>query len=63
MFVVLAGTASVRLDGRPGTAATGDAIVVPAGVPFGLANESDQVLRTAVQHAGRPGRPGSPTAR
>ncbi len=45
VFVVLAGTASVRLDGRPGTAATGDAIVVPAGVPFGLANESDQVLR------------------
>lgn len=45
VFVVLAGTASIRLDGQPATAATGDAIVVPADVPFELANESDEALR------------------
>ncbi len=45
VFVVLAGTARVRLDGELGTAATGDAIVVPPGVPFELANESDEMLR------------------
>ena len=45
VFIVLAGTASIQLDGHPGTAAAGDAIVVPPDVPFELANESDEVLR------------------
>lgn len=45
VFVVLAGTASVRLGGQGSTAAIGDAIVVPAEVPFELANESDGMLR------------------
>ena len=45
VFVVLAGTASVRMDGVSGTAATGDAIVVPAGVAFELGNDSDHPLR------------------
>lgn len=45
VFVVLAGTASIRLEGVPGTASTGDAIVVPAGVPFELSNEADEMLR------------------
>ena len=45
VFVVLAGTATVELDGIAGTAQAGDAIVVPAGVPFALTNGGDANLR------------------
>lgn len=45
VFVVLAGAASVELDGTPGTAHVGDAIVVPADVPFVLSNDGGEVLR------------------
>jgi mannose-6-phosphate isomerase-like protein (cupin superfamily) len=45
VFVVLAGTASVRLDGVAASAAPGDAIVVPAAVAFELANEGETPLR------------------
>ncbi len=45
VFVVLEGTASVRLAGDDDTARAGDAIVVPAGIPFELSNASDGRLR------------------
>jgi mannose-6-phosphate isomerase-like protein (cupin superfamily) len=45
VFVVLAGRAEVRLDGEVSVADTGDAIVVPAGVPFALAPAGDETLR------------------
>lgn len=45
VFVVLEGEASVRLDGEQATAHPGDAIVVPAGIPFEVANDDDSVLR------------------
>ncbi len=45
VFVVLAGTARVELDGAPDTARTGDSIVVPPGVPFSLSNEGSGPLR------------------
>jgi mannose-6-phosphate isomerase-like protein (cupin superfamily) len=45
VFVVLAGTAAVRLGDEHSRATTGDAIVVPAGVPFELTNEGDGPLR------------------
>lgn len=45
VFVVLAGEAAIRLDGHPSTASAGDAIVVPADVPFSITNESSSVLR------------------
>jgi mannose-6-phosphate isomerase-like protein (cupin superfamily) len=45
VFVVLAGTASVRLDGVAASASPGDAIVVPAAVAFELANEGETPLR------------------
>ena len=45
VFVVLAGTATVELDGVPGTAHAGDAIVVPPGVPFSLSNGGREALR------------------
>ncbi len=45
VFVVLAGTASVRLDGVAASAGPGDAIVVPAAVAFELANEGGTPLR------------------
>ncbi len=45
VFVVLGGTATVSVDGTPGSAAVGDAIVVPAGVPFELSNAGDENLR------------------
>lgn len=45
VFVVLAGRAAVRIDGRPAHAGVGDAIVVPAGVPFELAADGDEPLR------------------
>ena len=41
---MLEGEASVRLDGEQATAHPGDAIVVPAGIPFEVAND-DSVLR------------------
>lgn len=40
VFVVLDGTAAVRIDGEESSAVAGDAIVVPAGVAFEVANES-----------------------
>jgi mannose-6-phosphate isomerase-like protein (cupin superfamily) len=45
VFVVLDGTAEVHLDGEVSTAAPGDAIVVPPGVPFALAASGDRPLR------------------
>jgi quercetin dioxygenase-like cupin family protein len=45
VFVVLDGTASVRIDGERSVADTGDAIVVPGGVDFALENGGDDVLR------------------
>jgi quercetin dioxygenase-like cupin family protein len=45
VFVVLAGRAEVRLDGVVSSAGTGDAIVVPAGVPFALAADGAEPLR------------------
>jgi mannose-6-phosphate isomerase-like protein (cupin superfamily) len=44
VFVVLHGTASVRLAGREDVATSGDAILVPAGVVFELANAGDELL-------------------
>jgi mannose-6-phosphate isomerase-like protein (cupin superfamily) len=45
VFVVLAGTARVEIDGVTSTAGPGDAIVVPADVSFALANGGDSPLR------------------
>lgn len=45
LFVVLVGTAQVRLGDRVDTALVGDAIVVPAGVDFALGNAGTDTLR------------------
>ena len=45
VFVVLDGVADVTLDGVRGTAAAGDAIVVPAEVDFAIANGGATALR------------------
>ena len=45
VFVVLEGTASVRIAGRDGRAEAGDAIVVPAGAEFELANAGAAPVR------------------
>ena len=45
VFVVLDGEATVEIDGVGDVARPGDAIVVPAGVEFALANDGDQPLR------------------
>jgi mannose-6-phosphate isomerase-like protein (cupin superfamily) len=45
VFVVLSGTASVRIDGVEQTAASGDAIIVPPGVSFELRNGGLPPLR------------------
>jgi quercetin dioxygenase-like cupin family protein len=45
VFVVLAGTATVRIGDDGSRASAGDAIVVPAGVPFELSNGGDGPLR------------------
>jgi mannose-6-phosphate isomerase-like protein (cupin superfamily) len=45
VFVVLDGTASARIDGQADEAAAGDAIVVPAGAEFELANAGSGPLR------------------
>jgi len=45
VFVVLEGTASVRIAGDDGQAQAGDAIVVPAGAEFELANGGAGPLR------------------
>ncbi|MFZ2502867.1 MAG: cupin domain-containing protein, partial [Nocardioides sp.] len=45
VFTVLAGVAQVSLAGETSTARAGDAIVVPAGVEFGLANPGPDTLR------------------
>ena len=45
VFVVLEGTASARIAGQASQARAGDAIVVPAGVEFELANAGDEPLR------------------
>ena len=45
VFVVLDGQAAVGVDGVQETASPGDAIVVPAGVEFALANDGDVPLR------------------
>lgn len=45
VFVVLSGRAGVRIDGREQEAGAGDAIVVPAGVPFGIEPVGDAPLR------------------
>src|SRR3982751_2891469 len=45
VFVVLAGRAEVHLGGDVSVAETGDAIVVPAGLPFALAPAGDETMR------------------
>jgi mannose-6-phosphate isomerase-like protein (cupin superfamily) len=45
IFVVLSGSAAVQIGECRQTARSGDAIVVPAGVPFALAPDGDQPLR------------------
>jgi mannose-6-phosphate isomerase-like protein (cupin superfamily) len=45
VFVVLDGRAAVSIDGESGEGRPGDAIVVPPGVPFVLANGGDAPLR------------------
>jgi quercetin dioxygenase-like cupin family protein len=45
IFVVLEGVARVELDGVGSDAAQGDAVVVPAGVTFGLGNDGDVPAR------------------
>jgi mannose-6-phosphate isomerase-like protein (cupin superfamily) len=45
VFVVLDGRAEVHLGGELSVAAPGDAIVVPAGVPFALAPAGEESLR------------------
>jgi mannose-6-phosphate isomerase-like protein (cupin superfamily) len=45
VFVVLSGRAEVRLGDTVSSAGPGDAIVVPAGVPFELSPEGDETLR------------------
>jgi quercetin dioxygenase-like cupin family protein len=45
VFVVLSGRARVSLAGEVSVAATGDAIVVPPGLPFALAADGDEPLR------------------
>jgi quercetin dioxygenase-like cupin family protein len=45
VFVVLEGTAAVRIGADDSRASAGDAIVVPAGVRFELSNGGDTPLR------------------
>jgi mannose-6-phosphate isomerase-like protein (cupin superfamily) len=45
VFVVLSGTAAVRIDGADEFAITGDAIVIPASVRFELTNSGSTPLR------------------
>jgi len=45
VFVVLDGTASVRVGEVAGTADAGDAVVVPPGVEFAIAPQGDAPLR------------------
>ncbi len=45
VFVVLEGSATTTVDGREATAEAGDAIVVPAGVPFEISNSAVGPLR------------------
>ncbi len=45
VFVVLAGSARVRIDDQHAVAATGDAIVVPAGVLFELTAAGAEPMR------------------
>lgn len=45
IFVVLDGVVGVELDGVRSDAARGDAVVVPAGVMFGLGNHGDVPAR------------------
>lgn len=45
VFVVLEGTARVRIDGTDHTAGPGASIVVPPGVPFELAAAGDGPMR------------------
>ena len=44
IFVVLSGSADVTIDAAPATAQAGDAIVVPPGASFRLANAGDEPL-------------------
>jgi mannose-6-phosphate isomerase-like protein (cupin superfamily) len=45
VFVVLDGAAAVEIDGEPGNARSGDAIVVPADVEFRISNAGPTPLR------------------
>jgi mannose-6-phosphate isomerase-like protein (cupin superfamily) len=48
VFVATAGTAQVTLAGGTSELRTGDALVVPAGVPFSLANVGDEPFEAIV---------------
>jgi quercetin dioxygenase-like cupin family protein len=48
LFVILAGRATVLLDGRRGEATAGDTVVVPPHTPFALANEGAEPVRALV---------------
>jgi len=45
VFVILEGSAQVRIDGRPATAKPGDVVVVPAGVDFEIGAAGAEELR------------------
>ena len=45
IFVVLEGAAAVTIGGEVSAAGVGDAVIVPAGVPFVLANAGEKALR------------------
>ena len=48
IFVALAGSALATVDGVEHHITPGDALVVPAGVPFGLANPHDEPFEAVV---------------
>lgn len=48
VFVVLAGAATATLDGANNDVRGGDALIVPPGVPFALANRGDEPFEAVV---------------
>jgi mannose-6-phosphate isomerase-like protein (cupin superfamily) len=45
VFVILSGSALVRIDGQPGTAGPGDVVVVPTAVDFEIVAGGSEPLR------------------